>query len=388
MEGGLLRSSRALHFEPAPKNRAPFLVLGHWHPALDADVDGRACHAEAHGAKRVSYERMIRAIEGGGVLLLLSFFFAYVLAPAVTALRKRLRVGGRRRPVSTAAAIALIYVMVFVPGALAWRHVEDGVSEWVRMTAPAAVDRLFRGGKFQPLEQIITDAPMSDRARVIARQRLEQAIDYLEREVRSTLDELIAAARHARWLVVAPIVAFVLLTAAPAFGRSALRVLPRGHLQWRGEEYFRDVNSAMAGYVRAQTAAAVIVGVECVAGFALLGIPSAVSVGVAAGVLELVPAIGPLTALIIAGTQAGNRVFAVIVYLAALRIVQDYVIYPRLIRHGMHLSTPAVILTIWAGAALAGAAGVVLAIPVAGFLSVSLRHWREYRAIERLVRKA
>ena len=39
-------------------------------------------------------------------------------------------------------------------------------------------------------------------------------------------------------------------------------------------------------------------------------------------------------------------------------------------------------------ASSAGAAGVILAIPVAGCLSVSLRHWREYRDIERLVRAA
>jgi predicted PurR-regulated permease PerM len=54
----------------------------------------------------------------------------------------------------------------------------------------------------------------------------------------------------------------------------------------------------------------------------------------------------------------------------------------------MHLSTLAVILTIWCGAALARAPGVLLAIPVAGFLSVSMRHWREYRDIERLVHPA
>jgi predicted PurR-regulated permease PerM len=46
----------------------------------------------------------------------------------------------------------------------------------------------------------------------------------------------------------------------------------------------------------------------------------------------------------------------------------------------------AVILVVWCGAALNGAAGVLLAIPFAGLLSVSVRHWREYRAIERLVR--
>jgi predicted PurR-regulated permease PerM len=157
-------------------------------------------------------------------------------------------------------------------------------------------------------------------------------------------------------------------------------------MQWRAEEYLRDVNSALAGYIRAQSAAAVIVGLLCVAGFVVIGLPAAISTGVAAGILELVPAIGPLTALLIASAQAGDRLIAVIVFLGALRIVQDYVIYPRLIRQGMHLSTPAVILTIWAGAALAGAAGVILAIPVAGLISVSLRHWREFRDIERLVR--
>ena len=75
-----------------------------------------------------------------------------------------------------------------------------------------------------------------------------------------------------------------------------------------------------------------------------------------------------------------------IAFLVALRVVQDMLVYPRLIRHGMHLSTPAVVLSLWTGAVLGGAGGVVLALPVAGFLSVSLRHWREYRAIERLVR--
>ena len=329
---------------------------------------------------------MLRAVEGVGVLVLLSVFFAYLLAPAVAGVRRRVRTGGRNRPISRAAALALLYAILLVPVALTLRFSGDAVARWVHETAPAAVDRLFSGANSQALDRAIARAPLPAGTRLVLRERVASAIRYIEREARSTLHDLIDAAPLAPWLAVAPVLAFVLLTVAPGFQRSTLRILPHGHLQWRAEEYVRDVNSALAGYVRAQTAAGVIVGVLCVAGFALLQVPSAVSLGVAAGVLELVPALGPMTAFLVAVTQAGDRLVEVIAFLGALRLVQDYVIYPRLIRHGMHLSTPAVILTIWVGAVLGGAAGVILAIPVAGFLSVSLRHWREYRDVERLVR--
>lgn len=330
----------------------------------------------------------MRVLEGVGVLFLLSAFLAYVLAPIVAALQRRIRVGRRQRPLSRPATILAIYIVLALPGALAWNLWRDRVVEWVRVTAPGAITRLFSSGESAPLEIVLRRLPVGVGTRELLMRRGNQATRYIERETRATLDDLIDAAEYAAWLAVAPALAFFLLTGAPSFQRSALRVLPRGHLQWRAEEYLRDVNSALAGYVRAQSAAGVIVGFIAVTGFSVLGLPSAVSMGVAAGIFELVPAIGPLTALLMASSIAGERWPAVVIFLGALRIMQDYVIYPRLIRHGMHLSTVAVIVTIWSGAALAGAAGVILAIPVAGLLSVSLRHWREFREIERLVKSA
>ena len=330
---------------------------------------------------------MLRAIEGFGVLLLLSAFFAYVLAPMVAGIQRRVRVGPRQRPLSKTAALILIYLLLFVPAGVAWRGSSADVEHWVRVTAPESINRLFSGSDAGGFDRFMQRVPLPATMRQTIAGRGQQAIKYVERETRATLDDLISAAHEALWLLAVPLIAFVLLTGLPAFQRSALRVMPRGHLQWRAEEFFRDVNSALAGYIRAQTAAAIIVGALCVAGFLLIGLHSAISIGVAAGVLELVPAIGPLTALLIASSQAGDRLIAVLIFLIALRIIQDYVIYPRLVRQGMHLSTPAVLLTVWVGAALAGAAGVILAIPVAGLLSVSWRHWREFQDIERLVRR-
>jgi len=321
--------------------------------------------------------RIIRFLGAAGILGLLAVFFSYLLAPAVDAIRRRINVGRRQRPLPRAAAILLVYAMLFVPGALVWRAAAPVIEQWVRVTAPAAIARVFASSR----------VPMPPRVDPLVGRTAEAFFAYVEREIRRALDDLVAAAAYVRWLVVTPVIAFVLLAYAPGFRRSALRVLPHGHLRWRGDEYFRDVNSALAGYTRAQLAAGLIVGAACAAAFTVLGVPNALSTGVVAGLLELVPVIGPLTVFVLAAGQAAHPIL-VIVFLSAFRIVQDYVVYPRLIRRGMHLSSIAVIVSVWIGAALQGAAGVMLAIPVAGCLSVSLRHWREYHAIERLVRTA
>jgi predicted PurR-regulated permease PerM len=325
-------------------------------------------------------------IQGGSVLLLLSMFLAYLLAPAVDIVSRGVRINRRGRPLARTAALVLIYVILALPVALAWRFARDPIAAWVHVTAPTAVEHLFGGGDFETIDRILAAAPVPASARPMVARRVDGAIGYIQRHARTTLGTLIEAARFAAWLAVTPVLAFILLTVWPSFRRSTLRVLPRGHLQWRGEEYLHDVNSALAGYIRAQAAAGVIVGVMCVAGFVAIGVPSAVSMGVAAGILELVPGIGPATTMLIAVTQAGDRLLAVLTFLVALRVVQDTLVYPRLIRHGMHLSTPALVLSLGTGAVVGGAGGVILALPVAGFISVSLRHWREYRAIERLVR--
>jgi len=318
--------------------------------------------------------------------MLLAMFFAYVIAPAVDAVSRRVRLGRRQRPLSRPAALLLIYSVLLMSGVAAWRFAAPILRDWVGVTAPAVIESVFAGGnRAAAIDQLYLPLPLPSRTKQVLVRSTDRVLAYVETEVREALNDIVEAARYVRWLVVPPIVTFLLLGYAPGFRRSALRVLPHGHLRWRGDQYLRDVNSALAGYVRAQLAAGVIVGVVCTAVFSLFHLPYAVSMGIVAGVLELVPVIGPLTVALMAAGQADQHALAIVLVLGALRVIQDLVVYPRLIRHRMHLSPVAVILVVWLGAALNGAAGVILAIPFAGLLAVSVRHWREYHEIERLV---
>jgi predicted PurR-regulated permease PerM len=194
------------------------------------------------------------------------------------------------------------------------------------------------------------------------------------------------ALKHAPWLVLIPILAFFILKDADSFRRSALKMLPRGRLRWRGDELFQDINSTLAAYIRAQLIACLLIGVICTLGFILLGVPYALVLGLIAGLFEFIPLAGPLAvaivATIFASFHSGGTAVGVLLFLIVLRILQDYVFYPRIIGQGIHLHPLAVVLAILCGAELAGVAGIFLAIPVTAIISVTYRHWMEHRGAD------
>jgi predicted PurR-regulated permease PerM len=188
------------------------------------------------------------------------------------------------------------------------------------------------------------------------------------------------------WLVLIPIFALFFLKDAEVLRTAALGMLPRGRVRGRGHDFVEDVHAALAAYVRAQVVASTIVGIACLVGFALIGVPYAVVLGIAAGVLEFIPLAGPLTigavAVVFSAFHSPARALSAFLFLVVLRILQDYVVYPRIIGRGIHLHPLAVIVAILCGAELAGLPGIFLAIPAVAVLSVAYRHWREHRAEE------
>ena len=89
-----------------------------------------------------------------------------------------------------------------------------------------------------------------------------------------------------------------------------------------------------------------------------------------------------IVASIVAALHAPVLVFWTAGFLGIFRVVEDYVIYPRLIRRGIPLHPLAVILAVLAGAELHGVAGMFLAVPVVGITSVVYRHSLEWRSTE------
>jgi predicted PurR-regulated permease PerM len=193
---------------------------------------------------------------------------------------------------------------------------------------------------------------------------------------------LLALVSYLPWLILIPILAFFFMKDANLFRVQLLRVFPSGDWRSRIESILHDVNKTLAAYVRAQLISCVLIGAICTAGFYLLGVNYALLLGIVAGVLEFIPLIGPLTiaiiAIIVASLESPWEAFYVFIFLGVLRILQDYVFYPRIVREGIHLHPLAIILSVLAGEQVAGIPGVFLSIPVIALLTVVYRHFLEH----------
>jgi len=328
---------------------------------------------------------VISRLTGILLLLVLSIFFAYLVAPLVDFLRRPRNLGSRTIAMPRALAIMVAYLTIAVVVVVAVYAVLPSLTNqypefanqakeyWASLgERTKSVIEYSRSGRLPPrvVEEINNAVPkVVDKVSTVATEFVTSALAYL--------------VLYIPWLILIPILAFFLLKDADSFRRSALLMLPRGRWRWRGDEFFQDINNTLAAYIRAQLTACLFIGVVCAIGFTLLGLPGGLVMGVIAGVFEFVPLVGPVTvalmAAILAMLHAGPfNAFLVLLFLGVLRIVQDYAIYPRLIGQGIHLHPLAVIFAILAGEKLGGVPGVFLAIPLVAILTVSYRHWLEH----------
>ena len=106
----------------------------------------------------------------------------------------------------------------------------------------------------------------------------------------------------------------------------------------------------------------------------LLGIPYALVLAIFAGLMEIVPYVGPIISaipgIILGFTISPLTGFLTIFMYILVQQFENHVITPQIMKKAVGLNPIAVILAIFVGAKLAGILGAILAIPVATAVSI------------------
>src|SRR5712692_5177119 len=308
------------------------------------------------------------------IAFLFAVFFAYLVDPAVSRVEK----WTKGRP----SAIAVIYFLIVLLLLTFFFFVGPKIGhETQKLTEslPALLERVTSG---QIAEQIGAEHGLS----VATRRQLSEFLtshrsDLLQLAQRAGLG--VAELAQQSWLlIVVPILAGFFLKDGRVFSQVALSFAHTKPQREFLQGVISDMNQMLADFIRAQLTLAALSWIAYASFLGLImHVPFALMLGTAGGLLEFIPVVGPLVAaFLILGVAllTGAHWLIVLVFLIAWRLVQDYVVSPRILGKSMELHPLGAIFGVLAGGEIAGVLGVYLSIPIMASLRIVWRRWRLY----------
>jgi predicted PurR-regulated permease PerM len=160
-----------------------------------------------------------------------------------------------------------------------------------------------------------------------------------------------------------------LLASGPAVRRWVIDLVPADR-RADAARVEAEAQRVFGSYIRGQLLLGLIVGALSTIAYLVLGVPYAVFLGVLAGILELVPIVGPIVAgaaaAVVALTQPFPLVLWVVAAAIAIQQIENNLLVPRISGPAVGLHPLAALLAVLVGVELAGLAGAIFAVPLTG----------------------
>ncbi len=334
---------------------------------------------------------MVYAARGVLAPLVMAGVLAFLIEPLVSYLNRRLRL-----PRAIAGLVVLVLVLaLFLVAVMVLApilvdqfsqvrfNVDDAVAgalKWLRTTSESL--RSFKLGGYE-----LGLGPYVDSFQ--AKLEPSAVVDFLPsgQDLFGSIDSILSTTAGALagfasslgrlllTLFLTLIYSLYLVSDGPRLASSAWGLVPSRHRP-ELEELQCQVVRVWRAFFRGQLLMVTLFGLAVGLVMWGLGLPSALIVGIMAGVMDLVPSIGALVAgglavlmALIQGSEhlgVGNLAFALIVlgcYLG-LQQIESTVLQPRIMGRSVELPGIVIIVGIMAGASVAGILGAYLAVPV------------------------
>jgi predicted PurR-regulated permease PerM len=292
-------------------------------------------------------------------LLFLAFIIAAAMRPSVEWLR--------RHRIPRGLGIMAHYVaLVGAVGLLIW------------FVVPSAIDQIQ--------EAVPTSSELREQARESSgiKQRVllgvEQRLENVRLEDLPSATEVLNRTADITLAAFEILVGIVLTLACAAywiFERERAMTLVLSLVPRERRRVTRDtwdlIDLKLGAYVRGQGLLVVLVAFVLSLSFWIIGLPFWLLIGIFAGIVELIPVIGPLAAGFVAVgvglTDSWQTALAAGVIVLVVRLVEDYTVIPRVLGGAVGLTPLTVLVAVAAVTILFGPLSVLLAIPFAAVLA-------------------
>jgi len=208
-----------------------------------------------------------------------------------------------------------------------------------------------------------------------------QALDVVAGLLRQAWSGGVALFNLLSLLVVTPVVAFYMLRDFDAMVAKVDGWLPRQHAPTI-RRLVGEIDSVMAGFVRGQGTVCLLLGAFYAVALTLVGLEFGLIIGILSGLISFVPFVGAVVGLALSLLAALTqflpeaeylRIVAVIIVFVVGQTVEGNFLTPRLLGSHIGLHPVWIMFALFAGGALFGFVGVLIAVPAAAMIGVLVR---------------
>ncbi len=164
----------------------------------------------------------------------------------------------------------------------------------------------------------------------------------------------------------------------PLIIKTFLLLVPQDQRDSIGE-LITAMESKVGLYLAGQGLLCVVISIMALMAYMLIGLPNALVLALAAGVMEAVPMVGPLLgaipAALVALSIAPDRLIWVIVATMIIQQLENTLLVPRIMKKTVGVNPFVTLLALFAFSSLFGIAGALMAIPIAAIIQLALNHF-------------
>jgi predicted PurR-regulated permease PerM len=164
----------------------------------------------------------------------------------------------------------------------------------------------------------------------------------------------------------------------PRILKSVLLLAPQGQRDSLAE-LITAMEAKVGYYIAGQALLCLTIGILALIAYTIIGLPNALVLALAAGVMEAVPMVGPALGAVPAGlvalSIAPTKVIWVVVATIIIQQTENSLLVPRIMKRAVGVNPFVTLLSLFAFGSLFGVAGALMAIPMAAIAQLALNHF-------------
>lgn len=207
-------------------------------------------------------------------------------------------------------------------------------------------------------------------AMVHAEKRLSASITTFVAHIDNMLSTLFV-------LILVPFIAFYMLRDAHLWHTQSIALIPRTS-RHALKQMLTEMDTQLGFYIRGQLIIALVVGTLVFLGYVWIGLPYALLLALCVAVFNVIPYMGPflgaIPALFVASLESYSLVLLVLLTNGIVQILESNVLSPQIIGKTLHIHPLTVVFLLLVGGEIAGAWGLLFAVPLFVIGQVIVRH--------------